>query len=516
MRCKVKKFLMFLVILFIIPSISAFSVWSYYESFGNWITGRSVDLADSQNPDLIVSNVAIRPDSPATGDWVLLDVEVSNGGNKDADNALVTYYYDGKEIGEENLGTIKISSTKPSSLKWQVNKEGTHTFKVAIDSENTILESNEYNNYKEKRVYVLWSAETSCIDSDTGIDYYTAGRVTSNIYEEYGGYEDDICIGKYQLLEYYCEGNKPLSEGYYCQYGCAEGACIKSRNVDLRVLNIKFEPENILVGKVVKIVAQLEIDDPSSVYGKTFETVFHYHDADLGWITIGNPSYTIKREPGTSRPTVSVEWIPEEAINYTIKATVDIGQDIEESNEKNNNLSIIVPVSGEGACIESDGGKNIYQKGTISTVKETLTDVCQGNVIVEYYCENGEIKRQSERCKVDCIDGACVREEKEVIPPPEEKTPEEVKGCSDEEKLPVVPEVVVQCEGCSRKGDCIPILGRAESEYCDEYGFMRSQKADYNSCYYNSECASNYCYKEKCVKKGSMGKFKLWIKMLFG
>lgn len=70
----------------------------------------------------------------------------------------------------------------------------------------------------------------ACIDSDGGIDYYTAGYVetgTDKIFEDYCDVE--------VLHEFYCEDpENPASltqEKYICPEGCFEGECITEENI---------------------------------------------------------------------------------------------------------------------------------------------------------------------------------------------------------------------------------------------------------------------------------------------
>jgi len=67
------------------------------------------------------------------------------------------------------------------------------------------------------------SGETTCQDSDNGIETETAGKVTSNGETLY-----DKCAGKTNILiEYYCENNQPVNQNLRCttKKGCLAGAC---------------------------------------------------------------------------------------------------------------------------------------------------------------------------------------------------------------------------------------------------------------------------------------------------
>ena len=66
----------------------------------------------------------------------------------------------------------------------------------------------------------------SCIDSDGGMNYYYRGYVKTIS----GPYAADACVENNQYVaEYYCQNDQLSKSLYRCEYGCAEGACLKSQ-----------------------------------------------------------------------------------------------------------------------------------------------------------------------------------------------------------------------------------------------------------------------------------------------
>ena len=72
-----------------------------------------------------------------------------------------------------------------------------------------------------------------CRDSDGGLDYYGKGTISGNMPPQY--MNDDMCLtsGPYNLRETYCDPKDSNGDGYigtamlyYCEYGCADGACL--------------------------------------------------------------------------------------------------------------------------------------------------------------------------------------------------------------------------------------------------------------------------------------------------
>jgi len=70
----------------------------------------------------------------------------------------------------------------------------------------------------------------SCNDSDSGLDYFTAGHVIKYM----SFYEWDACLegfSKPTLLERYCENGEGKSKDVICEGGCIDGACIRNDSV---------------------------------------------------------------------------------------------------------------------------------------------------------------------------------------------------------------------------------------------------------------------------------------------
>jgi hypothetical protein len=65
-------------------------------------------------------------------------------------------------------------------------------------------------------------------------------------------------------------------------------------------------------------------------------------------------------------------------------------------------------------CSDSDGGKEIYTRGTVFAFGNKFEDVCQGDKVKEYYCQDGEAKSVLSDCPENfhCTDGECLRGKK--------------------------------------------------------------------------------------------------------
>ncbi len=60
-------------------------------------------------------------------------------------------------------------------------------------------------------------------------------------------------------------------------------------------------------------------------------------------------------------------------------------------------------------CYDSDGGKNYKVFGYVVKGNEKRKDICKGGTLVEYYCDNNEIKYVVVKC--ECEEGVCKENE---------------------------------------------------------------------------------------------------------
>lgn len=65
-------------------------------------------------------------------------------------------------------------------------------------------------------------------------------------------------------------------------------------------------------------------------------------------------------------------------------------------------------------CSDSDGGKEIHTKGTVYAFGNKFEDVCEGEKVKEFYCQDGEAKSVLSYCpdNFHCTGGECLRGKK--------------------------------------------------------------------------------------------------------
>ncbi len=62
-------------------------------------------------------------------------------------------------------------------------------------------------------------------------------------------------------------------------------------------------------------------------------------------------------------------------------------------------------------CTDTDDGLEYAVKGTVTVDNEELTDSCQENAVVEYYCSQNQARIKVYACPNGCAEGACKKQE---------------------------------------------------------------------------------------------------------
>lgn len=149
---------------------------------------------------------------------VTISATIINSGNGNASKSLTKFLI---EESETNKSVKSLASGEEVNVSTTiyVNSMGRHFVAAFADFRNEVNETNELNNNLSKTFSI---AETSCEDSDGGMEYYSAGE-TSNA----GTTEKDFCKSSLELVEFYCSGDDVINSTISCQTKCEEGQCVK-------------------------------------------------------------------------------------------------------------------------------------------------------------------------------------------------------------------------------------------------------------------------------------------------
>lgn len=145
--------------------------------------------------------------------------------------------------GDQVLNSIKkvdnFANIETYETTWKyVNMEGKEVISLPItyfksnkkgcSSPQLVLYNNDYlEMYRQMaktfKLTEVKQTATNCIDSDGGLNYYTAGQ--AHVEPKNREFLDDYCKGNI-LIEAYCLNGRVASKEYTCQNGCSNGACI--------------------------------------------------------------------------------------------------------------------------------------------------------------------------------------------------------------------------------------------------------------------------------------------------
>ncbi|MBT3207310.1 MAG: choice-of-anchor D domain-containing protein [Bacteroidetes bacterium] len=103
--------------------------------------------------DLTISDISFSAYNPDMGDLINFTATVWNNGTADADSFYVRYYIDGTQLSDSILIEHLPSFTNIliTSDPWLV-ADCEHLVSATVDEDDFILETNEYNNYTERRI----------------------------------------------------------------------------------------------------------------------------------------------------------------------------------------------------------------------------------------------------------------------------------------------------------------------------------------------------------------------------
>jgi len=204
---------------------------------------------------------------------------------------------------------------------------------------------------------------SQCMDTDQGKDFQATGAVFYN-----GKEYLDYCYDAHSLKEYYCENNAAAGMDYDCPTDreCIDGSCVQ-------------------------------------VTKTCFETDAGIDKFNNGVLSVFKNKALISEEADYCLNSTHVNEYYCQNGGYTSIA-LDCGSGFECKGGECVSVGAVPAL-----CNDSDGGKDVYAKGTATNGTVTGTDICKGSDIVEYYCDNGAVKSSQLACPSgsSCSNGVC-------------------------------------------------------------------------------------------------------------
>ena len=216
------------------------------------------------------------------------------------------------------------------------------------------------------------SVQSTCTDSDAGINNLTAGYVTG-INSAGASYRyDDTCSGS-SLSEQYCCGTSNCVAAVTCANGCNT------------TTNNKCNPSPVINPTCT-----------DSDGGKNYYVYGRTNDSTGNINTDACSSSTQLREAYCANSLSQYEWI-----NCPYGCSNGVCNQAPQNQTNQTNTTI--------PCVDPDNGKNylVAAKCTDYTLNQYMTDACSGSMLREAYCSNNACKYDWVTCTYGCSNNAC-------------------------------------------------------------------------------------------------------------
>ncbi|MBS3104960.1 hypothetical protein J4234_01765 [Candidatus Woesearchaeota archaeon] len=367
-------------------------------------------------------------------------------------------------------------------------------------------------------------ATQKCTDSDGGMNYYEYGYITF--------FNNNPSENPNLLNEKSCRSDGQAIENLYeCTYGCFEGAC-------------KMMPEPTTLKEQVTCIfsnskatqscyANNKEGSSCSGYDSCTVTISGEKGTQLTWkSTCGGYAYTTIDGYSKKIGFDCLSSCPEGCSCYEGKIVecTPGAYPCKEGCTCDTHGQVLY--CGKNECIDSDGGKNYYEKGyvTMTYPNEVFKDKCAAdeaspekadyyrNLLYETYCYDSKQYAYADyQCPYGCSDGTCKKMELKPTEKPIEIPKKERKDRPAESvKEPPEPsEKDYVCAGCELDDKCYPFGYRKDNKFCSDNYKFTSQIKEEEKCDNNFECSSNLCIDSKCVSSGFIQKILSWFKGFF-
>ncbi|MFC1988566.1 CARDB domain-containing protein [Chloroflexota bacterium] len=307
--------------------------------------------------DLIIESITWSPENPSKSDTVTISATVKNQGDDKAIVSQLDFYVDGNFVEFQNVKSLEAGESSTRDFTW-LAQQGSHQFRLVIDGENGIAESDESNNEKSAAITTLdpdltiqeitWSpsdpysgdnvtftvavknqgegkainplvvfhVNSQRLDADSPgtIDSGSTSNATFTWLTETGSH----------IIELIVDPNNTITESN--ESNNKKIADFPTISPDLIVQSITWTPEELSVGETVTF--SISIENQGRAYAPA--SVFSYY--------IGSQTSGTERTPGIAAGNsaiVTFAWTAE-AGPLPVRIVLDFENRATESNESNN------------------------------------------------------------------------------------------------------------------------------------------------------------------------------------
>jgi len=314
-------------------------------------------------PDLIIKAITWSPENPSKDTIVFFTVAIKNQGNGRADSSHVDFYVDGSLKDSQAIQGIDAGTTVTERFTW-IARAGPHNIKAVADSNEEITESDETNNALTVTLSTLvpdliietitWLPEEP-LEGDTvtfTVTIKNQGSIKAD-YSRVAYYVDDTLLTSDPIISIDPDDIAEKTFTWTAEVGPhdirvvadtyetviesdetnnAKTVTLSAFGPDLIVQDITWSPESPSIGDTVTFTVIIENQGASA--GSS--CVGYYIDDVL----LSSDSVEPIDSNGTAEKTFI--WTAE-AEPHAIKAVADSDEEVTESDETNNALTITFP-----------------------------------------------------------------------------------------------------------------------------------------------------------------------------
>ncbi len=226
---------------------------------------------------------------------------------------------------------------------------------------------------------------TACADTDGGTNVIVFGRAVNRTHVR-----EDSCADTSRVNEYYCSGSTIAKMSLACPSGtyCEDGRCISTR---IFLDGIETTGNATII--YIRNGGSVNIHTSSiSVYVNNVTRYCAWDNSSIFVTPVGG-------------------LLPVSAVgSCNISSNVcSHGEEIKVVGPSNN-YTYGCPGQNQTTCTDSDGGNNVYTKGTCTNSNGSYTDYCVYPGIREYYCTGSTCASTTSSCpsSYGCVNGVCV------------------------------------------------------------------------------------------------------------
>ncbi|MEE8413096.1 MAG: CARDB domain-containing protein, partial [Dehalococcoidales bacterium] len=317
-------------------------------------------------PDLIIQTITWSPTDPYDGANVTFLATIMNQGEGKAVNPLVAFHMDGTRLDSKSLGTLASGDTGSTTFIWAAQKNP-HIVEIIVDPGNSIIESNENNNRKTADLpaispdliieSITWEPEESSVGETVtfSVTITNQGRIntSSSTLSYYVGSQDsgtkrtplieaDASVvttftwtadGGSKLVRVVLDSTNQIAEGDESNNEMTV-TFSGTKIPDLIIQSLTWSPENPSVGETMTF--SVSIKNVGTGPAGSTQVTYYIDDIQLASSSI-NPI-----APASSQ-NITFTWTVQEG-SHTIRVNANTNLLIVESNEENNEKTVIYPI----------------------------------------------------------------------------------------------------------------------------------------------------------------------------